>query len=123
MDSRKIDYDRLKNKLYIEKFSGRRRTIIEQDFYSHIFLLNLLIGIKHDAELKNNAKTKRNSKNTPYEYHSNVNTLIGENQRPTSKTPNRQPRRNTSSNPRDNRNWLQRTSSNKNTRTNKCRKR
>ena len=32
-----IDYDRLKNKLYIEKFGGRRQTIIEQDFYSHIF--------------------------------------------------------------------------------------
>ena len=43
------DYDRLKNKLYIEKFSEIRRTIIEQDFYSYIFLLNQLIGIKHDV--------------------------------------------------------------------------
>ena len=71
------DYDRLKNKLYIEKFSGRRRTIIEQDFYSHIFLLNLLIGIKHDAELKITRKPKETAKYT-YEYHSNINTLIGE---------------------------------------------
>lgn len=71
------DYDRLKNKLYIEKFSGRRRTIIEQDFYSHIFLLNLLIGIKHDAELKITRKPKETAKYT-YKYHSNVNTLIGE---------------------------------------------
>ena len=71
------DYDRLKNKLYIEKFTGRRRTIIEQDFYSHIFLLNLLIGIKHDAELKIKRKPKQTAKYT-YEYHSNVNVLIGE---------------------------------------------
>ena len=71
------DYDRLKNKLYIEKFSGRRRTIIEQDFYSHIFLLNLLIGIKHDAELKITRKPKETAKYT-YEYHFNINTLIGE---------------------------------------------
>ena len=71
------DYDRLKNKLYIEKFGGRRRTIIEQDFYSHIFLLNLLIVIKHDAELKITRKLKETSKYA-YKYHSNVNTLIGE---------------------------------------------
>ena len=72
------DYDRLKkNKLCIEKFTGRRRTIIEQDFYSHIFLLNLLIGIKHDAELKIKRKPKQTAKYT-YEYHSNVNVLIGE---------------------------------------------
>ena len=71
------DYDRLKNKLYIDKFSGRRRTIIEQDYYSHIFLLNLLIGIKHDAELKITRKPREKAKYT-YEYHSNVNTLIGE---------------------------------------------
>ena len=71
------DYDRLKNKLYIEKFSGRRRIIIEQDFYSHIFLLNLLIGIKHDAKLKITRKPKETAKYT-YEYHSNINTLIGE---------------------------------------------
>ena len=70
------DYDRLKNKLYIEKFTGRRRTIIEQDFYSHIFLLNLLIGIKHDTELKIKRKPKQTAKYT-YEYHSNVNVLIG----------------------------------------------
>ena len=52
------DYDILKNKLCIEKFSGRRWTIIEQDFYSQIFLFNLLIGIKHDAELKITRKPK-----------------------------------------------------------------
>lgn len=71
------DYDRLKNKLYIEKFTGRRRTIIEQDFYSHIFLLNLLIGLKHDAELKITRKPKETAK-YKYEYHSNINVLIGE---------------------------------------------
>ena len=66
-----------KKKLYIEKFSGRRRIIIEQDFYSHIFLLNLLIGIKHDAELKITRKPKETAKYA-YQYHSNINTHIGE---------------------------------------------
>lgn len=70
-------YDRLKNKLYIEKFTGRRRTIIEQDFYSYIFLLNLLIGIKHDVELKIYRKSKETAQYA-YEYHSNINVLIGE---------------------------------------------
>lgn len=70
-------YDRLKNKLYIEKFTGRRRTIIEQDFYSYIFLLNLLIGIKHDVELKIYRKSKETAQYA-YEYHSNINILIGE---------------------------------------------
>lgn len=76
MDNRKRLWQIKKNKLCIEKFTGRRRTIIEQDFYSHIFLLNLLIGIKHDAELKIKRKPKQTAKYT-YEYHSNVNVLIG----------------------------------------------
>ena len=28
------NYDRLKNKLHIEKFTGKKKIIIEQDFYS-----------------------------------------------------------------------------------------
>ena len=74
----KKDFDRLKNKLYIEKFTGRRRrVIIEQDYYSHIFLFNLLIGLKHDAEAKITRKPKETAK-YKYEYHSNMNVIIGE---------------------------------------------
>ena len=56
------DYDRLKNKLYIEKFTGRRRTIIEQDFYSHIYLFNILIALKNDAEQQITRKPKETTK-------------------------------------------------------------
>ena len=71
------DFDRLKNKLYIEKFTGRRKIIIEQDCYSHLFLFNLLIGLKHDAEAKITRKPLETAK-YKYEYHSNMNVLIGE---------------------------------------------
>lgn len=71
------DFDRLKNKLYIEKFTGRRKVIIEQDCYSHLFLFNLLIGLKHDAEAKITRKPRETAK-YKYEYHCNMNVLIGE---------------------------------------------
>jgi hypothetical protein len=43
-------YDTLKNKLQIENFSGKLQRIIEQDFYSTIYLYNLISDIQHDAE-------------------------------------------------------------------------
>lgn len=70
------NYDRLKNKLHIEKFTGKKKIIIEQDFYSHIYLLNILISLKHDAEEEITRKTKETTK-YKYVYKSNVNTLIG----------------------------------------------
>lgn len=70
------NYDRLKNKLHIEKFTGKKKIIIEQDFYSHIYLLNILISLKHDAEEKITRKPKETTK-YKYVYKSNVNTLIG----------------------------------------------
>lgn len=70
------NYDRLKNKLHIEKFTGKKKIIIEQDFYSHIYLLNILISLKHDAEEEITRKPKETTK-YKYVYKSNVNTLIG----------------------------------------------
>lgn len=69
------DYDRLKNKLHIEKFTGKTKITIEQDFYSHIYLLNMLIALKHDAEQQITRKPRETNK-YKYEYKSNVNTLI-----------------------------------------------
>lgn len=43
-------YDRLKNLIEIENFSGIRRIIIEQDFYAQIFVYNLANTIKIAAE-------------------------------------------------------------------------
>ena len=71
------DFNRLKNKIYIEKFTGRQKLIIEQNCYSHLFLFNLLIGLKHDAETKITRKPQDPTK-YKYEYHSNINVLIGE---------------------------------------------
>ena len=70
------DYDRLKNKLHIEKFTGKKKIIIEQDFYSHIYLFNVLIALKHDAESEITRKPKETTK-YKYKYKTNVNTLIG----------------------------------------------
>ena len=70
------NYDRLKNKLHIEKFTGKKKIIIEQDFYSHIYLFNILIALKNDAEQQINRKPKETTK-YKYKYKTNVNTLIG----------------------------------------------
>jgi hypothetical protein len=70
------NYDRLKNKLHIEKFTGKKKIIIEQDFYSHIYLFNVLIALKNDAEQEINRKPKETTK-YKYKYKTNVNTLIG----------------------------------------------
>ena len=70
------DYDRLKNKLHIEKFTGKKKIIIEQDFYSHIYLFNVLIALKNDAESEITRKPKEKTK-YKYKYKTNVNTLIG----------------------------------------------
>ncbi len=70
------NYDRLKNKLHIEKFSGKKKIIIEQDFYSHIYLFNVLIALKHDAEQQITRKPKETTK-YKYKYKTNINTLIG----------------------------------------------
>ena len=69
------DYDRLKNILEVENFTGQRRIIIEQDIYSKIFLLNLLLTIKRDAD--KNIQEKRKDKNLQHEYQANLNHLLG----------------------------------------------
>ena len=52
------DYDTLKNILELENFTGQRRIIIEQDIYSKIFLLNLLLTIKKRCRQRRTRKTK-----------------------------------------------------------------
>ena len=69
------DYDRLKNVLELENFTGQRRIIIEQDVFSKIFLLNLCLTIKIDAD--KDIYEKRKDKNLKYEYQANLNHLLG----------------------------------------------
>ena len=69
------DYDRLKNILEVENFTGQRKIIIEQDIYSKIFLLNLLLTIKKDAD--KDIQEKRKDKKLKHEYQANLNHLLG----------------------------------------------
>ena len=52
-------YDILKNKLHIENFSGKKRITIEQDFYSQIYMYNVLISAKIEFNKKNTSKKKQ----------------------------------------------------------------
>ncbi|WP_394327054.1 transposase [Methanobrevibacter cuticularis] len=68
------DFDRLKNKLQIEKFTRRKKIRIEQDFYSHILIFNALIAIKNDTEQEITRKPRKTNK-YEYKYKTNVNRL------------------------------------------------
>lgn len=69
------DFDRLKHTLELENFTGQRRIIIEQDIYSKIFLLNLLLTIKKDADKE--IQEKRKDKDLKHQYQANLNHLLG----------------------------------------------
>lgn len=60
-------FDRLKNIIEIEEFSGNRRRIIEQDFYAHIFIYNLATTIKTDSEKRITRKPKNKDKTIIYQ--------------------------------------------------------
>jgi len=59
----------------MENFTGQRRIIIEQDIYSKIFLLNLLLTFKKDADKE--IQEKRKNKKLKHEYQGNMNHLLG----------------------------------------------
>lgn len=67
-------YDVLKNKLCIENISGRKKIIIEQDFYAQMLLFNMVEDLKNDA---NKELETKNNKELKYEYKVNMNTLVG----------------------------------------------
>ena len=46
------NFDRLKNIIHIENFSGYNEEIIQQDFYANIFMFNYLMAMKLDADQK-----------------------------------------------------------------------
>ena len=59
----------------IERFSGHRRRIIEQDFYASIFLYNLATAIQWDAEKQMYVKKRK-----PYEeyvYKALFSSIVG----------------------------------------------
>lgn len=68
-----IKYNELKNRYQLENFSGNNPISIMQDFYSAIYLSNMISIAKSDA----NEKAKEGKKDLKYEYKVNTNILIG----------------------------------------------
>ena len=58
----------------IENISGKKKLIIEQDFYAQMLLFNMVEDLKNDANKKIELKKKKGLK---YEYKVNINILIG----------------------------------------------
>ena len=67
-------FDKLKNLIIIEDFSGIRKEIIEQDFYASIFIYNLATTIKFDIEKSNTRETKNTDKK--YKITANFSRII-----------------------------------------------
>ena len=67
-------YDKLKNLIQLEEFSGIRKEIIEQDFYAGIFIYNVATTVKFDIEKSNNRETK--NKDKKYEITANFSSIL-----------------------------------------------
>ena len=67
-------FDRLKNYIRIENFSGRSKQLIEQDFYANIFVYNVCACMKIEAS-KKIRRQPRNSKHK-YVYVINFSRLV-----------------------------------------------
>lgn len=70
------NYDTLKNKLWLEKFSGKTNQCILQDLYADLFLLNLLAYVEVDSQEA--IREINESKQHKYEYQLNISRTIGE---------------------------------------------
>ena len=69
------NFDRLKNIIHIENFSGYSEKLILQDFYANIFMFNFLMAMKLDADIR--VQEKHKNKNLKHEYKTNLNVLFG----------------------------------------------
>ena len=72
-----LNYEKIKNKLRIENFSGKRRTIIEQDFYSQIYVFNLQMAIQNKAQEELEQENKELKEKSNKEKRPNTNLGIG----------------------------------------------
>lgn len=70
-----LAYDVIKNKLQVENFSGKKKIIIEQDFYAQMLLFNMVEDLRNDAN--NELELKNKNKFLKYDYKVNMNILIG----------------------------------------------
>lgn len=67
-------YDKLKNLIRIEDFTGIRQEIIEQDFYAGIFMYNVCSTIKFDIETSNILVPKNSNKK--YKITANFSSIV-----------------------------------------------
>jgi hypothetical protein len=72
-----LNYEKIKNKIRIENFSGKRRTIIEQDFYSQIYIFNLQMAIQNKAQKELEPENKELQEKHDKEKQPNTNLGIG----------------------------------------------
>ena len=72
-----LNYEKIKNKLRIENFSGKRRIVIEQDFYSQIYLFNLYLLLKMKAEQELESQNEKLREEFQKEKRPNNNIGIG----------------------------------------------
>jgi len=68
-------FKKLKSQVMIERFSGHRRIIIEQDFYASIFIYNLATAIQWDGEKQ--MKVKQRNPNMEFIRKSNFASIVG----------------------------------------------
>ena len=72
-----LNYEKIKNKLHIENYSGRTEITIKQDFYSQMYIFNIYLALRNHIqnELEDENQKIRKEKNK--EKRPNNNTVIG----------------------------------------------
>lgn len=72
-----VNYDRLKNKMEIENYSGKLEITIKQDFYSSIYIFNLAMILRNNIHKNLKPKNIKKLEKENKIYRTNFNTLIG----------------------------------------------
>ena len=68
-------YDIVKNRIHLENFTGRTVEAISQDFYTCMYLTNMVAIFKDEAD--EDIQEVRKDKNNKHEYQANINEIVG----------------------------------------------
>lgn len=72
-----LNYEKIKNKLHIENYSGRTELTICQDFYSQMYIFNIFLALKNEIEEQLEDENNILRKNKNKEKRANSNILMG----------------------------------------------
>lgn len=72
-----LNYEKIKNKLHIENYSGRTELTICQDFYSQMYVFNIFLALKNEIEEQLEDENKKLRKEKNKEKRANSNILMG----------------------------------------------